>query len=370
MAIICFVTACAFVFVEARSGSLSIPRIPTIVLVFFIAICVRLLLPPTGVPGAVPGAAVSRGLLLAGLFGLTLYAYLRLPFENLLWLIAGFTFACAFVALVAYVHHPAWDGRLVFSGRATHSIVGAGAISIGVIAAVALLAYAPKAWSRVALIGLILMTGVLVATLVLTGSRGPMIALALALGGTPLMMRSKSPALFIACAIGVWVLVTSIVLLDGPIKQTLCPYIDLACRQSNRHGVWMETIEAIGKHPLWGNGYGFRFSGVPHAHNAYLGVALHYGIPMLVLFVCLMTAALKRTAGIENRQQKFFVTASLVFANGFMGSDLSDPVRFFNTHYLFLWFPLFIAFVGPPPAASGTATEAAAAAQQAGRTAP
>ncbi len=99
------------------------------------------------------------------------------------------------------------------------------------------------------------------------------------------------------------------------------------------------------QHPLWGSGYGFRFEGVPHAHNAYLGMALHYGIPLCILFICLMAVALSNVARMKNKQERFFVVTMLIFANGFMGSDLSDPMRFFNTHYLFLWFPLFLALV-------------------------
>lgn len=363
VAITSFVAACVLVVMEARAATLSIPRIAPIVLVFFVAICVRLLLPPTGAAGATPGAAVVRGLLLGGLFALCLYAYLRIPFASLLWLIAGFASFCALIALVAYVHHAPGDARLVFLGRATHSIVGAGAISTGIIAAISLLSREPKAgWGLAPVAVVIAMLGVLVTGLYLTGSRGPMIALALALVVTPLIVRSNAPALFIACAFGAWALVTATVLLDEPIKQALCPYVALACRQSLRHGVWMESAQLIGQHPLWGSGYGFRFDGVPHAHNAYLGMGLHYGIPLLILFVCVMGAGLARAARIENKQEKFFVTATLVFANGFMGSDLSDPVRFFNTHYLFLWFPLFIALLSGRRVSANATDRAAVAA--------
>jgi O-antigen ligase len=245
-----------------------------------------------------------------------------------------------------YLYHPPADARLTFFGRASHPIFGAGAIATGAIAAVALLTYcADGQRARMITVLLSVMTCVLVAGVYLSGSRGPVLALAFALGTSQLVLRSGSGALLFASAFAAFAFITASVLLEAHIKELLCPMIELACRPSVRHDVWAASIATVMLHPFWGSGYGFRFEGVPHAHNAYLGMGLHYGIPLCILFICLMALALANAARMKNKQERFFVVTMLIFANGFMGSDLSDPMRFFNTHYLILWFPLFLALV-------------------------
>lgn len=345
LVIVSFLAAWIGVIREVRAGTLSIPRNNAIVLAFLVAISFRLLLPPYGVADTVPGAAVSRALLLVGLYGLTLYTYSQLPFTHILWMIAGAASACSVVALAAYAHHmPGYD-RLVFLGRASHAIIGAGAVATAAIAAATLLTYRDDRRSPLAAIMLALMFPLLVYAIVLTGSRGPMLALALALVAGAIILYTRSRLLLFVSAFGAWALITASVLLDIPIKRVLCPTIELACRPSLRADVWAASVDAVVQHPLWGNGYAFRFEGVPHAHNSYIGMALHYGIPLCILFVALMAVALSHAADMKSDEEKFFVVTTLIFANGFMGSDLSEPLRFFNTHYLFLWFPLFLALV-------------------------
>ncbi|MEI9902229.1 MAG: O-antigen ligase family protein [Hyphomicrobium sp.] len=238
-----------------------------------------------------------------------------------------------------------FNKRLEFYGRAAHPIFGAGAIAIGAIAAVTLLAYPGGRRTHLTRLALAGMALAMMFAVVMTGSRGPLIALVSAFIAGLIAVFSKSRLVPLACAFGSWVLVTSSVLFEGPIKEALCPVARIACRSSLRQDVWSHVANTIAQHPLWGSGYGLRFVGVPHAHNGYFGLALNYGIPLLILFICLMATALWRAAAIKSKGEKFFIVASLVFANAFMGSDLSDPMRYFNTHYLFLWFPLFLAFV-------------------------
>lgn len=347
VAVICFVAAWVLIIKETREGTFRVPQIAPVFVIFLAAISVRLLLPPTGAENAIAGAAVSRGLLIVGLFGLTVYVYVRLPFRAILLMIAGTAFATTLVALALYAYHLPVDHRLIFLGRASHPIMGAGATATGAIAAISLLAYqANPRRDLITTVTLLFAVCTLILGLYLTGSRGPLLSFALALVAAPIVMLSGSRALLFACAIGAWALVTASVLFEGPIRDAFCPIIELACRSPNREGVWREAMAAIAQHPLWGNGYGFRFSGVPHAHNTYFGVALHYGIPMCILFVGVMLAALFSAAKLKRMDEKLFVVTMLIFANGFMGSDLSDPMRFFNTHYLFLWFPLSLAFIG------------------------
>lgn len=332
---------------DTRAGELTLPRIAPIALAFLAVISVRLLLPPYGDPQAVPGTALARSLLLIGLFGLTFYVYARLPFEKFLWLIAVAAFACCFIVLAIEGYDLDLPGRLQFLGRASHPIFGAGAIAAGLIAAATLLFYRPlprKATTSAILVGMLLL---LAAAVYFSGSRGPIISLLITFVAAPVVVALNIRWLFVAVPFATWALVTSTVLLEPAIKLALCPAVAFACRKSSRHDVWVASLGKIADHPLWGSGYGFRFAGVPHAHNAYLGIGLNFGLPILLLFIALMATTLAGIQKIESKQTKFYLIAMLSFANGFMGSDLSDPLRFFNTHYVFLWIPLFIALIAP-----------------------
>ncbi len=340
----------------ARNDGIAIPTVSPIAIVFLIAIVIRLMLPPYGDPEAIPGTAVSRVVLLVGLFGLVLYVYTRLPFEQLLWLIAGVAVACCLLAVAVDLSDGRMAKRLTFLGRASHPIFGAGAISAGLLAAVTLLIYRPANRTLLVMGALAAMIAVLSGAVFLSGSRGPMIAVAIALVATPVVLALNWRWLFVTMPFAAWAAVSSTVLLEPVIKHYLCPAIQFACRRSQRQDVWVHSLEQIGEHPLWGSGYGFRFEGVPHAHNGFLGVGLNYGLVIFLLFACLLGCAAANIRKFESRQERFFLLAMLTFAGGFMGSDLSDPMRFFNTHYVFLWLPLFIALIGPEadrPASAG-----------------
>ncbi|AGK56307.1 integrase family protein [Hyphomicrobium denitrificans 1NES1] len=345
VAAVCFAVSWILIAREARDCKLPTPLVAPIVLAFLIVVGLRLLLPPYGIASAVPGTAESHVLLLAGLYGLILFVQSRLPFSHILWLLAGAAFVSVIITLVTM---PQLDDRLSFVGRASNPILGAGAVAAGLIAAITVLAYHLDI-RRAPLTAVLLaftICGIL-AGLYLADSRGPLLALAFALCVTPLVVSSGSRALLFACAFGAYALVVAGVLLEGPIRHALCPAIELACRDPKRYDVWMQSVDTIAQHPLWGSGYAFRFEGIPHAHNTYLGMALYYGIPLAIFFVCLMAVALSKASRLKNRNEKFFIVAMLIFANGFMGSDLSEPVRFFNTHYVFLWLPIFLAMVRP-----------------------
>jgi O-antigen ligase len=350
-AVASFVAAWLVIVRQVRRGAHPPLSIDPAVLVFLAAIGVRLSLPPFGDPDAVPGAGAARALLLLGLYGLVLLTCARVPFRHVLWMVVGAAVLSAVLAIIwhvfkmAFVFKDPLAMRLTLLGRASHPIMGAGAIATALVAAVALLAY-PAERSRAVSMRLAIAIGVLVFSLLLTGSRGPTLALACALLATPLIMWTGSRTLLVASALGAWALVTATVLLEGPLREVLCREIPAACRESLRYDVWLASAKVIAQHPLWGAGYGFRFEGlVPHAHNAYLGIAMHYGVIMLLLFLWLLARALWKAGAIADRQERFFVVAMLIFANGFMASDLNDPMRFFNTHYLFLWLPLFLALI-------------------------
>jgi O-antigen ligase len=347
LAVISFLAAWTLMMRDTRGTEIPMPPTALILIVFFVGISIRLMLPPSGTQ-TIPGVAATRALLLLGLYGLACYVYPRVPFARLLLLIAVVVVFVTALSLV--VHVAAGSGeRLAFLGRASHPIFGAGATAVGTLATATLIAGYHRILSASAIAGLAAMLVTILVGIMLTASRGPMLALTLAALLTPIVVYTRSGVLAVGVGVLSWAVVTSSVIFEAPIKELFCPWTDLACRPSLRHDVWVASIAGIAQHPLWGYGYGFRFEGIPHAHNAYLGMALHYGVPLCLIFIVLMATALDKAARLSSTPERIFVVGSLIFSNGFMGSDLSDPMRFFNTHYLFLWFPLFLAFIGKSP---------------------
>ena len=357
VAVACFAVSWILILRKPRSSELPTPLMAPIVVAFLIASGFRLLLPPYGSSTAF-GSGVSHALFIAGLYGLILYAQLHLRFREILWLTAGAACACVIVTFVAAPHI---GGRLLLVGRTDNPILAAGAMAAGLFAATTLLAYHIDI-QRTQLKALLAATMICITltAIYLTGSRGPLLALILALALTTLVICYGSRTLLFVSAFGAYGLVTSSVLFYVPIRDTLCPAIDLACRDPSRYGIWMQSLDAIASHPLWGVGSAFRFPGeIPHAHNTYLGMALHLGIPLAIFFIAVMAVALSRASELKNKEEKFFIVAMLIFANGFMASDLSEPLRSFNTHYLFLWTPIFLALIRPHNAQDETNIEEA-----------
>ena len=358
VAVACFAVSWILILRKPRSSELPTPLMAPIVIAFLIASELRLLLPPYGSATATFGSGISHALFIAGLYGLILYAQLHLRFREILWLTAGAACACVIVTFVAATHI---GGRLLLVGRTDNPILAAGAMAAGLFAAVTLLAYHIDI-RRTPLKALLAATMICITltAIYLTGSRGPLLALILALALTTLVIVYGSRTLLIVSAFGAYGLVASSVLFYGPIRDALCPAIDLACRDPYRYGIWMQSLDAIASHPLWGVGSAFRFPGeIPHAHNTYLGMALHYGIPLAIFFIAVMAVTLSRASELKSKDEKFFIVAMLIFANGFMASDLSEPLRSFNTHYLFLWTPIFLALIRPHAAQDETHIEEA-----------
>ncbi|HEY8276780.1 MAG TPA: O-antigen ligase family protein [Methyloceanibacter sp.] len=340
---ICFLTAWTVIVLDLREGTLPMIRLGWPALLFFGFATIRLAIPPYGDINAVPGTAVTRMLLIAGLYGLVLVCYARIEFKKILWILSIAAFCSTAIALAWHAHQHSFADRLHFIGRSSNEILGAGGLVAGLAASIALLAHGVQKWLRAALAVMVVIE---LLAVYLSGSRGPMIALLLALAAAALLARRDSWKALYAAGLLAWTIVTLFVLLEGPIREWFCPVIALACRVSQRHDVWNASLTLITEHPLLGVGYGFRFPAVPHAHNGYVGLALHYGVLVLISFLVFLATCARDTMGLRVPTEKLYVIIMFVFANGFMGSDLSDPLRFFNTHYLFLWLPIFLAMVG------------------------
>ena len=345
IAVICFLTAWAVNVRRYRAGSKFDVCITPITIALLVAVALRLLLPPYGSNTTVPGSGVTRLVLLVGLFGVVLNAYACVKFNRLLWIIALAAFFSSLIGLGWYLHRGDFAARLVFADRSTNPILGAGSAAVGVAATIVLFRMhtGNPGWVRA---GLVIMVALEAAAIYLSGSRGPILAFVLALVCTPLLMARSSWTSLFGSALAAWIFVSLCVFFEEPIKRALCPLTSLACRSSFRPDVWIASLGKIAEHPFLGLGYDFRFQGVAHSHNAYIGLALHYGVPLLALFVAFMAICARDAMRLERKDEKLFVVFLFLFANGFMGSDLSDPIKFINTHYVFLWLPLFLAIVG------------------------
>jgi O-antigen ligase len=231
-----------------------------------------------------------------------------------------------------------------FIGRAGNSIPGSAGAVIGLVAALALWLDMPRRFSP----GALVLTGaslVSLAGLVLSGSRGPM----LAFGATPiallLMWRRASAVWLIALGFTAWLALTLLVVAETSIPKELCHLTSLACRASHRHEVWTESLRLISDHPWLGVGPGFRFTGfVVHPHNGFIGTAALYGLPVCAAFITFLFAAAQAIARTDDLVTRLFAGGMFCFAFGYMGSDLPDPFRFIGMHYLFLWLPIGLAF--------------------------
>ena len=311
-------------------------------LLLLAAVTIRFLIPPYGEPGF-HGAGATRVALLLGFYALILSAYQNVPFERLLRTLAIIGSIAAAIAVASFLRQGDFTDRIEFLGRSAHPIMGAGAIAASLAAVIVLLR--GRSRGTYLTLALVAMAATLATALYLSGSRGPMVSFLLAVLLAPFLAQRRSLMPLFLCGLCVWASVSLLALLDGYIQAALCPITSLACRPSNRPETWATALRVIADHPLLGVGYRYRFPDIPHTHNAYLGLALHFGIPVLVAFVAFSAACARDIVRMASADERSFVIMMYIFANGFMGTDLNDPFRFLNSHYLFLWLPLFLATI-------------------------
>jgi O-antigen ligase len=295
--------------------------------------------------GEMPRSAddLSKIGLLAAFFLFAAQTSRVLNTRQILWIIAGIGTASAFLSILVHVlRAPDLMDRMIPLGRGGNPIPGAGALASALLATVALwLDERGRSWKTMAI--LLMLVVPLVAALVLTQSRGPLAALCLALPLAFLLERRGMLVVLVACMAS-WLVVTGLIIFEPTIKAIICGDNSDWCRPSNRSQVWDLVREQISLHPILGSGPDFRFpyEWLSHAHNGLFGIALYFGLGGLAASA-LMAAGYARclTRGTDDTL-RFFGLASLIFSFGYMGADLPNPFAFFNTHYLFLWFPILL----------------------------
>jgi O-antigen ligase len=280
--------------------------------------------------------------------------------RQILWIIACIGAASAFLSIIVHiVKSPDLMDRMIPLGRGGNPIPGAGALASALIATVALWVD-EKGRDRRTMAILLILAVPLVAGLVLTQSRGPLVALCLALPLAFLLERRGMFIVLMAC-LASWLIVTGLVIFEPNIKAVICGSNIDWCRPSNRNEVWERVRDQIALHPILGSGPEFRFpyEWLSHAHNGLFGIALYFGLGGLVASSLMAAGYARCLTCTTDDTLRFFGLASLIFAFGYMGADLPNPFAFFNTHYLFMWLPILLVLARDRPPFNVQATSSA-----------
>jgi hypothetical protein len=307
-----------------------------------------------------PASDFSKIGLLAAFFLFAAQTYRVFNTRQILWIIACIGAASAFLSIIIHVvKAPHLMDRMIPLGRGGNPIPGAGALAGALIATVAL-CKGEMSKSRKTLATLLMLAVPLVAGLVLTQSRGPLVALCLALPLAFLLERRGMLMVLMAC-LATWFIVTGLVIFEPTIKDIMCGSNSGWCRPSNRNEVWERVRDQIALHPILGSGPEFRFpfEWLSHAHNGLFGIALYFGLGGLVASGLMAAGYARCLARGADDTLRFFGLASIIFSFGYMGADLPNPFAFFNTHYLFMWFPILLVLARDKSSSDFTAASAA-----------
>ncbi|AMJ62361.1 O-antigen ligase family protein [Bosea sp. PAMC 26642] len=251
-----------------------------------------------------------------------------------------------------------WTGRLTPLGRPGNAIPGAGGLCLALIAAATVLR---GLWhlspGRRSLLLAALVP--IVTAVVMTQSRGPMIAVAVALVAMLAPWRLSAGRLAILALVN-WALVTGLIFADPYLRSLLCIDEINFCRPSARLQIWGWVADHVVRNPIFGLTPVYRFddSTFNHPHNGLLGTMMFFGIPGLALFLALALIYSRHLAS-RSAEIGIFASGAVIFSFGYMGSDLSNPFAFANMHYLFLWLPLAFGLAAPAENAAPAAYSAA-----------
>ncbi|MBB3018841.1 hypothetical protein FHR70_001895 [Microvirga lupini] len=307
-----------------------------------------------------PASDFSKIGLLATFFLFAAQTSRVLTTRQILWIIAGIGAASALLSIIIHVL-TADDlmDRMIPLGRGGNPIPGAGALAGALIATVAL-CRDETGRNRKTMAILMVLAVPLVAGLVLTQSRGPLVALCLALPLAFLLERRGMLIVLIAC-LASWLVVTGLIIFEPTVKAIICGDNTDWCRPSNRNHVWELVRDQIALHPVLGSGPEFRFpyEWLSHAHNGLFGITLYFGFGGLAAAGLMAAGYARCLTRVTDDTLRFFGLASLIFSFGYMGADLPNPFAFFNTHYLFLWFPVLLVLARDRSSSNVMATSAA-----------
>ncbi len=277
---------------------------------------------------------------------------IALTYGRLGWRMMEILLIVAVVAALLAFGEGVWSNRgHVFTerfdapGTGRNAIQFAGLMAAGII--VAAIDVADGALSRNRRIVEAACIGLFVALSIMSGSRGPLIALVLTLIAAFFFFARKREAphgvkllIPLVCA---WAVITGVVFLSLFFERVYCPFPAQLCRSAERVDIWGWVVDQVIMHPFLGAGADFRFSvlGKGHAHNAIWGLFLAFGIPMALIWLGGIGTLIARARPAElGRKGAMFACLMLVYGFAYMGSDLPTPFTYMGPHYIFLWLPL------------------------------
>jgi O-antigen ligase len=234
--------------------------------------------------------------------------------------------------------------RLVPIGRASHQILGSGGLAACFFAGLAIHPKAALRQKHLILAGLLLIA----ITVVLTQSRGPILAIGLALVATSILELFRTSAKRVSAGLVLaalcFALPVTLVIAEPWLKAWACTTHLSMCRPSNRQDVWSIVSGMIQERLWFGIGPTYRFPGgaVSHPHNGILGLTFYFGLPMAFLFLGIIAFTVKQAAAALPSPSRTFALLGIFFSMSFVATDLSNPFAFVNTLYLYLWLPVWI----------------------------
>ena len=276
-------------------------------------------------------------------FGIVLHlmritpGYDRVLFKWLCWIAAG---SAVFSIVYFYSSHPFPHVRLKNCCHLHHAILGASAYGLVAVICFYRLIFEPDR-NRRRLYRLIFF--ILLADMLLTKSRGPLLALVISVGAGELLRENIKPiALLAVIGIGYVLLVylDVIQLSDFFTRNTLFSY---------RLEIWRLTWEKILTAPWFGHGINSDETVLlsvgeyaHHPHNVYLASLLHGGLVggLLLLAICLasLVEGLKQA---RSRHQVIYL-AMLVFGLVSMLTEGHQLITNPRPLWLFFWFPIAV----------------------------
>ena len=188
----------------------------------------------------------------------------------------------------------------------------------------------------------LLATAILVLFILLSGSRGPLMAL-LAMGGMALLLCQYSWKKPIAIALGVTGGAAALWLHELIWSQLNSVFADgFNCR----FPIWQYAIDSIISNPFWGYGAYADFEVMcnsvllDHPHNMLLNVSYYWGIPAGLIFI--MTSTWSLLVSLTYRKQLLISIAGCILVFGQIGM-LTDTYSFLirpDLQWLLFFFPI------------------------------
>ncbi len=190
---------------------------------------------------------------------------------------------------------------------------------------------------------IILAIAVIVLFILLSGSRGPFLALVGMVGMGILLHNSPQKAKFLCILFVIGVVLVLI------FNQKILALISSAFADgfTGRFTIWERTIEYISQYPLFGHGSFAEYAGpiyrgriVQHPHSMILGLSFYWGIPAAIMYIAIVVWGLVTTYVHRDEPHMFMAGCILVF--GFLGmlTDTFNLISMPSLEWLFFFFPL------------------------------